>query len=117
MAEMAHAHTCRLFAVVGAATAAAYFGLLSASAPLLQELSLPRFVQVCMQAVMVLTPIGVGAWWLFKKLRANYPARTARKGAMAFGLFTPVSWLRPSRFPRLLGQPWGTRLAILFLVW
>jgi hypothetical protein len=84
--------TYRLFAIVGAATAAAYLGLVSASVPLQQKPSLPRFVQVPMQAVMVLTPIGIAVWWIFKKLRTNYSARTARKGAMAFGVFTPVSW-------------------------
>jgi hypothetical protein len=84
--------TYRLFAIVGAATSAVYCGMVLASLPLLQKLGLPRFVQVSIQAVMVLTPIGVAVWWIFKKLRPNYSARTARKGAMAFGVFTPVSW-------------------------
>lgn len=84
--------TYRLFAIIGAATATAYFGLLLALLPLLQKPSLPRFVQVAVQAAAVLTPIGVGAWWIFRKLRPDYPARTARKGAIAFGVFMPVSW-------------------------
>jgi hypothetical protein len=84
--------TYRLFAMVGAATSAVYCGLVFASVPLLQKPGLPRLVQVPMQAVMVLTPIGVAAWRIFEKLRPNYSARTARKGAIAFALFTPVSW-------------------------
>ena len=45
--------TYRLFAIVGAATAAAYFGLVFASVPFLQKPSLPRLVQVPMQASAV----------------------------------------------------------------
>jgi hypothetical protein len=44
-----------------------------------------------MQALAVLTPIGVAVWRIYKKLRPDYPARTARKGATAFGVFIPVS--------------------------
>lgn len=84
--------TYRLFAIVGAATTATYFGLVLALLPLLQRPSLPRLVQVPVLAVVVLTPVAVAVWWIFKKLRPNYSARTARKGAIAFGLFTPVSW-------------------------
>lgn len=51
-----------------------------------------RFVSAFMQAVIVLTPIAVAAWWVFKRLRPDYPARTARKGALAFAVFTPISW-------------------------
>jgi hypothetical protein len=92
MAEMAHGHTYRLFATVGATTAAAYFGLTFASVLLLEKSGLPHFVQVSMQAVGVLTPIGVAVWWIYKKLRPDYSARTARKGALAFAVFMPVSW-------------------------
>jgi hypothetical protein len=92
LTEMAHGHTYRLFAAVGATTAAAYLGLVFASVLLLEKSGLPHFVQVSMQAVGVLTPIGVAVWWIYKKLRPNYSARTARKGAMAFALFTLVSW-------------------------
>jgi len=84
--------TYRLFAIVGAATAAAYLGLVFASVLLLEKSGLPHFVQVSMQVVGVLTPIGVAVWWIYKKLRPDYPARTARKGAMAFAVFTLVSW-------------------------
>ncbi len=84
--------TYRLFAIVGAATSAANFGLVFASVVLLQQPGLPSLVRVPVQAVMVLTPIGIAVWWIFKKLRPNYSARTARKGAMAFAVFTLVSW-------------------------
>jgi hypothetical protein len=89
---MAHGHTYRLFATVGAATTVAYFGLLLALLPLWHRPSVSRLVQVPVVAVVVLTPIGVAAWWVFKKLRPDYSARTARKGALAFAVFMPVSW-------------------------
>lgn len=84
--------TYRLFAIVGAATTAAYFGLFFALLPLLRRPNLPRLVEVPVMAVAVLTPVAVASWWIFKKLRPDYPARTARKGAIAFGVFMPVSW-------------------------
>jgi hypothetical protein len=82
----------RLFAIVGAATTAAYFGLFFALLPLLRRPNLPRLVEVPVMAVAVLTPVAVASWWIFKNLRPNYSARTARKGAIAFGVFMPVSW-------------------------
>jgi len=101
--------TYRLFAIIGAATAAAYFGLVFASVPLLQKPGLPRLVRVPVQAVMVLTPIGVAAWWIFKKLQPNYSARTARKGAIAFAVFTPVSWGVAFPLSTLSGAALGDR--------
>jgi hypothetical protein len=86
--------TFRLFVIVGTAsliTTATYFGLILALLPLLQRPSLPRGVQVVALAVVVLTPVGVAAWWISKKLRSDYTARTARAAAIAFGVFTPVS--------------------------
>lgn len=106
--------TYRLFAMVGAATSAVYFGMVLASLPLLQKPGLPRFVQLSIQAVMVLTPIGVAVWWIFKKLRPNYSARTVRKGAIAFGVFMPVSWGVAFPLSTLLGAAVGDWAGIHF---
>jgi len=95
--------TYRLFAIVGAATTAAYFGLFFALLPLLRRPNLPRLVEVPVIAVVILTPVAVASWWIFKKLRPDYPWRTARKGAMAFAMFTPVSWGVAFPFSTLVG--------------
>lgn len=86
--------TLRLFVIVGVAsliTTATYFGVVLALLPILRRPDLPRLVQVPLLAVVVLTPICLAAWWIFRRLRANYPVRTARAAAIAFGVFTPVS--------------------------
>jgi len=86
--------TLRLFLIVGMAsliTTATYFGLVLALLPILQRPSLPRLVQVPLLVVVVLTPVGLADWWIFRRLRTNYAARTARAAAIAFGVFTPVS--------------------------
>ena len=86
--------TLRLFVIVGVAsliTTATYFGVVLALLPILRRPNLPRLVQVPLLAVVVLTPVCFAAWWIFKRLRANYPVRTARAAAIAFGVFTPVS--------------------------
>ena len=84
----------RLLAITGTAsliTTGIYFGLIIALLPLLQGPHPPRVVQVIVLPVVVLAPVIVAAWWIFKKLRSNYPPRAARATAIVFGLFTPVS--------------------------
>jgi FtsH-binding integral membrane protein len=86
--------TLRLFVIVGVAsliTTATYFGLVLVLLPVLQRPNLPRLAQVPLLAVVVLTPVCIAAWLIFRKLRANYPVRTARAAAIAFAIFTPVS--------------------------
>ncbi|HWR37704.1 MAG TPA: hypothetical protein VN622_17720 [Clostridia bacterium] len=86
--------TFRLCVIIGVAsliTTATYFGLILALLPLLQKPNLPTAVQVPVLAVVVLTPVGVAAWWIFKKLRPDYSVRTARAAAIAFTVFTPIS--------------------------
>lgn len=86
--------TLRLFVIVGVAsliTTAMYFGVVLALLPILRKPNLPRFVQVPLLAVVILTPVCFAAWWIFRRLRVNYPLRTARAAAIAFGVFTPVS--------------------------
>lgn len=86
--------TVRLFVTVGVAsliTTATHFGLILVLLPLLQRTNLPLVVQVIVLAVVMLTPVGVAAWWVFRNLRPNYPTRTARVAAITYGVFTPVS--------------------------
>lgn len=86
--------TFRLFLIVGVAsliTTATYFGLVLALLPILRTPSLPRLVQVPLLVVVVLTPVSLAAWWIFRRLRTNYPVRMARAAAIAFGVFTPLS--------------------------
>jgi hypothetical protein len=35
-------------------------------------------------------PAALGSWWIFRKLRADYPRRQARSAAIAFAVFSPV---------------------------
>jgi hypothetical protein len=84
----------RLFVIVGTAsliTGGIYFGVILAFLPLLQRPNPPRMMQVIMLPVVALTPAGVAAWWMFRRLRARYPPRTARVTAIVFAVFTPVS--------------------------
>lgn len=84
----------RLLAITGTAsliTTGIYFGLIIALLPLLQRPNPPRVVQVIVLPVVVLVPVIVAAWWIFKRLRSSYPPRAARATAIVFGLFTPVS--------------------------
>jgi hypothetical protein len=86
--------TLRLFVIVGVAsliTTATYFGVIIALLHLLRRPDLPRLVQVPLLALVVLAPVCFAAWWIFRRLRATYPVRTARAAAIAFGVFTPVS--------------------------
>ena len=50
----------------------------------------------------------------FKKLRPNYSARMARKGAIAFGVFMPVSWGVAFPLSTLSGAALGDRAGIHF---
>lgn len=84
----------RLFTIVGMAaviTTGVYFGIVLALLPLLQRPNPSRVTQIIVLPVVVLIPVGVAAWWIFRKLRSSYPLRTARTTAIVFGLFTPVS--------------------------
>lgn len=84
----------RLFTIVGTAaviTTGVYFGIVLALLPLLQKPNPSRVSQIIVLPVVVLVPVGVAAWWIFRKLRSSYPTRTARTTAIVFGLFTPVS--------------------------
>jgi MFS family permease len=67
-----------------------YFGLALALAALLQTPSVPRVVQGVGVAVTVLLPICLAAFWIFRKLQAEYTRREARAAAITFGVFTPV---------------------------
>jgi hypothetical protein len=84
----------RLFAIVGTAsliTTGTYLGLIVALLPLLEKPNPPRVVQVIVLPVLILAPVSLAAWWIFKKLLSSFPSRVARAVAIAFGVFTPVS--------------------------
>ena len=42
-------------------------------------------------AVVALTPVCFAAWWIFRRLRANYSVPTARATTIAFVVFTPLT--------------------------
>ena len=51
-----------------------------------------QILKTTMVFLMVFLPIGIAAWWLFRKLlQGRYTRREARAVATAFGVFTPVS--------------------------
>jgi hypothetical protein len=84
----------RLFMIVGTAsliTTGVYFGLILALLPLLQRPDPPRVMQILVLPIVVLTPVGVAGWWIYRKLRLSYPPRTARATAIVFAACTPVS--------------------------
>jgi hypothetical protein len=86
-------NTSRLFLVIamGAVIATVlYFALALALAALFQRPSVPRVVQGVGVAVTVLLPICLAAFWIFRKLQAEYTRREARAAAITFGVFTPV---------------------------
>ena len=86
-------NTSRLFFVIAMGSVIAtvlYFGLALALAALLQKPSVPRIVQGVGVAVTVLAPICLAAFWIFRKLQAEYTRREARAAAITFGVFTPV---------------------------
>lgn len=84
----------RLFTTVGTAaviTTGVYFGIVLALLPLLQRPDPSRLTQIIVLPAVVLIPVGVAVWWIFRRLRSSYSPRTARTTAIVFGLFTPVS--------------------------
>lgn len=98
--------TFRLFLVFTVASliiTTVYFGLVLAVAPFPHKASVPRVIQAIGLVLTVFTPIGAGAWWIAKKLREDYPQRTARAVAIAFVIFTPVSLGVAVLFSTLIG--------------
>jgi hypothetical protein len=86
-------NTSRLFVIIAMGSVIAtvlYFGLALIVATLLQKPSVPRAAQGVGVAVTVFVPICLAAWWIFRKLRAQYTRREARAVALAFGVFAPV---------------------------
>lgn len=86
-------NTSRLFLVIAKGSLIAtvlYFVLALALAALLQRPSVPRIVQGIGVAVTVLAPICLAAFWIFRKLQAEYTRREARAAAITFGVLTPV---------------------------
>jgi MFS family permease len=86
-------NTSRLFLVIAMGSVIAtvqYFGFALALAALLQKASVPRIIQGAGVAVTVLVPICLAAFWIFRKLQAEYTRREARAAAITFGVFTPL---------------------------
>ncbi|MGA2433967.1 MAG: hypothetical protein ABSG25_01640 [Bryobacteraceae bacterium] len=55
-------------------------------------LDVPSNVRIAGRLTLTfLLPIGLAAWWMFRKLQARYTRREARAVAIAYGVFTPVS--------------------------
>ncbi len=84
----------RLFVIIGTASlimATIYFGIIFALLPILQRPNPSRAMQMIVLPVVVFAPVGVAAWWIFRRLRSSYSFRTARATAIVFGVFTPVS--------------------------
>ena len=50
-----------------------------------------QILKATMVLLVLFLPIGISAWWIFRKLQARYTRREARAVATAFGAFTPVS--------------------------
>lgn len=96
----------RLFVIVGTAsvvTTTTYWGIVLAFLPVLQQPNRPRIMQMIALLIMVLTPAGAAAWWLFRRLRTSYSLRIARAIATAFGVFMPVSLAMASPLSRIVG--------------
>lgn len=108
-----------LFIVVGKAalmTTLGYFGLVLGVLGL--KIAVTPGEQQILKAtigfLMVFLPIGIAAWWIFRKLQARYTRREARAVATAFGVFTPVSLAVatvlsqiPAGYAAFLGRPFG----------
>ena len=82
----------RLFAIITTASVATTFvnlGLTLAFSRLVQK---PSKVMegVCIIFTLIL-PIAAAAWWVFRRLRSDYPYREARAVTFAFAVFAPVS--------------------------
>lgn len=84
----------RLFAIVGISsviTTGVYGALVLMLFPVLQRPNPSWVTQTIVLSILVLTPVVIAAWWMFRKLRLSYPLRTARATAVAFGISTPVA--------------------------
>lgn len=53
----------------------------------------PSIGEVISLVIFFVAPAALGAWWIFRKLRAEYPRRQARGAAIAFAVFSPVALL------------------------
>lgn len=51
----------------------------------------PSVAQGAALAVIILVPVGAGAWWIFRKLRNRWQRREALAVAISFALFSPLS--------------------------
>ena len=61
-------------------------------------------------AMMAIVPVGVAAWWIFRKLQAHHPRREARAAAIVFAVFTPMALL----MALLVAQIFGGYSGVLF---
>lgn len=53
--------------------------------------SLPSGQGEAVGAAAVFLPVGIAAWWMFRRLLATYPRSEAWAAAIAFGAITPLS--------------------------
>jgi hypothetical protein len=94
--------TLRLFMIIGQAAillTGAYLVLTLASIlvllpPRAMSLPPPRVPSVGEAIALILdlvAPPALGFWWMFRRLRAEYPRRQALDAAVGFALFAPVA--------------------------
>jgi hypothetical protein len=50
----------------------------------------PSIGEVFTLIAVLVGPAALGYWWMFRKLRSDYPRRQARSAAMAFAIFSPI---------------------------
>jgi hypothetical protein len=93
--------TGRLFVVIGQAaflftgayfllTVVAFLVLVPAGARSGPPPRVPSIGEAVTLVAFFVAPAGLGFWWIFRKLRTDYPRRQALNAAIAFAVFTPV---------------------------
>ena len=87
----------------------------------------PSVAQAAALVVVILVPVGAGAWWIFRRLRNRWQRREALAVAISFAVFSPLSLVVamplaviPGGYAGYFGRPFGligAFVSIVLMLW